>query len=459
MPPAHPHHPPFGAMSALLLPGFCVLAILFAFDMIAFSPALLAALAIALPQLIWFRRHLGHIALMEERVRTLAESDDATPLGAKIGLLRDLDAALLSLLQSRKNQKQKLQERVRFYQNILDSMASPLFLLDKKLQIVFANQSAVHLFGQEMQTHSLTRYLRNPALLKAAESVIETRENADIVFSAQNLDMEFGAQISSLRIHGENRAELALSLLDVTSLVKTEQMRADFVANASHELRTPLASILGFIETLQGPAQNDPEAQEQFLAIMFNQATRMSRLIDDLLSLSRIELNEHVRPLEKCDLAVILKRISDALTPVAQKRAMTIDLSIEAPLPPTIGKEDELAQLFQNLIDNAIKYGNEGTSVSIFARSCAAPPLGMKAPALQISIIDQGEGIAREHLPRLTERFFRIDDARSRKMGGTGLGLAIVKHILARHRGQLSIESEIGKGSCFSVWLEAAPDA
>lgn len=457
MPPAHPHYPPFGAISALLLPGFCVLAILFALDMIALFPALLVALAIILPVLIWFRRHLGHIALAEERVRTLAESDDSTPLGAKIGLLRDLDAALLSFLQSRNDQKQTLQERIRFYRNLLDSMAAPLFLLDKKLQIVFANQAAAHLFKQELRTHSLTRFLRNPALLHAAEAVIETGENADFVFSAQNLDMEFRAQISSLQIHGENKAELALSLLDVTALVKTEQMRADFVANASHELRTPLASILGFIETLQGPARNDSEAQEQFLAIMFDQASRMSRLIDDLLSLSRIELNEHVRPSEICDLAVILERTSDALTPMAQKRAMTIDLSIEATLPAIVGKEDELTQLFQNLIDNAIKYGKEGSNVSVLARSCKAAPLGMKSPALQISIVDQGEGIAREHLPRLTERFFRIDDARSRQMGGTGLGLAIVKHILARHRGQLSIESEIGKGSCFSVWLEAAP--
>ena len=457
MPPAHPHHPPLGAMSALLLPGFCVLAALFAFDMISFFPALLAALAIALPLLIWLRHHLGHIALMEERVRTLAESREATPLGARIGLLRDLDTALLSLLQSRNDQEQKLQKHVRFYQNLLDSMASPLFLLDKKLNILFANQSAVHLFGQVSQERSLTRFLRNPLLLKAAEDVIETGKNADIVFSAQNLDMEFRAQISSLPIHDENGAELALSLLDVTALVKTERMRADFVANASHELRTPLASILGFIETLQGPAQDDPEAQEQFLAIMFNQASRMSRLIDDLLSLSRIELNEHVRPSEKCDLAVILKRTSDALTPVAQKRSMTIQMSIEAGLPAIIGKEDELAQLFQNLIDNAIKYGKEGTTVSVSACSCKTPPLGMKSPALHISIADQGDGIAREHLPRLTERFFRIDDARSRQMGGTGLGLAIVKHILARHRGQLSIESEIGKGSCFSVWFETCP--
>ncbi|MBF0394790.1 MAG: PAS domain-containing sensor histidine kinase, partial [Alphaproteobacteria bacterium] len=236
-----------------------------------------------------------------------------------------------------------------------------------------------------------------------------------------------------------------------------ERMRADFVANASHELRTPLASLLGFVETLRGPARDDAEARERFLAIMHEQGTRMARLIEDLLSLSRIEMNEHSQPRGEVDLDRVLALVVETLEMKARARGMRIALDVPDDLPPVTGDADELAQVFQNLIDNAVKYGAEGSVVEVtVGHAATAPPaLIRRLPAgiVSVTVRDHGDGIAREHIPRLTERFFRIDTARSRKMGGTGLGLAIVKHIVSRHRGVLAVDSEPGQGSVFTVHL------
>jgi two-component system phosphate regulon sensor histidine kinase PhoR len=261
-------------------------------------------------------------------------------------------------------------------------------------------------------------------------------------------------------------AAAVLTLHDITGAKRTEQMRADFVANASHELRTPLATLIGFIETLRGPARDDPAAQDRFLGIMQQQASRMARLVDDLLSLSRIEMNEHQPPTGRVALGPLLRGVADTLELRAAARDMHVVLTMpgSGELPPVQGEADELAQVFQNLIDNAIKYGRPGTPIEVTARVAdrrAGPVAASTAaaaaqPAVAVSVRDHGDGIPREHLPRLTERFYRIDTARSREMGGTGLGLAIVKHIVNRHRGHLEIESEVGRGSVFTVYLRIA---
>jgi two-component system phosphate regulon sensor histidine kinase PhoR len=228
-------------------------------------------------------------------------------------------------------------------------------------------------------------------------------------------------------------------------------MRADFVANASHELRTPLSSLMGFIETLRGPARDDAAARERFLGIMQQQAERMSRLVNDLLSLSRIELDEHVQPTGRVSVGPLLQSVADALELKAQRRGQRLELDLAPELPQVTGDSDQLYQVFQNLVSNAINYGRQGGIVGISARLARGARGG-----LTVSIRDQGEGIAKEHLPRLTERFYRVDPARSRAVGGTGLGLAIVKHIVSRHRGRLEIDSEVGRGSIFTVHLPAA---
>jgi two-component system phosphate regulon sensor histidine kinase PhoR len=229
---------------------------------------------------------------------------------------------------------------------------------------------------------------------------------------------------------------------------RSEQMRADFVANASHELRTPLAAVSGFIETLRGPARDDEAARDQFLDIMGTEAARMRRLIDDLLSLTRIEMNEHVKPEGRIALEGVVRQAAAALKPLAAQDDMTMTVEALGPLPVVIGEHDELVQLFQNLIHNAIKYGREHGRVQV--------TLSAQNGHVAVAIKDDGEGIAPSAIPRLTERFYRVDVKRSRERGGTGLGLAIVKHIVSRHQGRLSIESKLGEGSTFTVFLPAA---
>jgi two-component system phosphate regulon sensor histidine kinase PhoR len=239
-------------------------------------------------------------------------------------------------------------------------------------------------------------------------------------------------------------------------------MRADFVANASHEIRTPLTSISGLIETIQGPARDDAEAQKKFIGMMAQQAERMKNLITDLLSLSKIEMNAHTVPTGEVDITQVILREKDHFEWSAKNKNMEIRLDLSEGLPPVRGEENELRQVIHNLMGNAIKYGFEETEVTVVTRITSDLPRDPNfiklRRCLMVSVTDRGEGISREHLPRLTERFYRVDTSRTRKIGGTGLGLAIVKHILIRHRGSLQIESVVGKGSTFHVYLPLSED-
>jgi two-component system phosphate regulon sensor histidine kinase PhoR len=246
---------------------------------------------------------------------------------------------------------------------------------------------------------------------------------------------------------------LLLTFHDHTPLRRIEEMRADFIANASHELRTPLASLSGFIDTLLGPARDDAAARERFLGIMHTQADRMARLIDDLLSLSRIELNAHLRPEKEVDLVAVLRQVADGLQTLAHDRA--VEIRITAPSSPmlVLGERDELIRVVENLVENALKYAASGKRVDI---GLTTHELAGGKHEARIAVQDHGPGIAPEHLPRLTERFYRVDVAESRAQGGTGLGLALVKHILNRHGGRLTIESIPGQGAIFTVHLPLA---
>ncbi|MDX1576251.1 MAG: ATP-binding protein, partial [Kiloniellales bacterium] len=235
-----------------------------------------------------------------------------------------------------------------------------------------------------------------------------------------------------------------------------EHMRADFVANVSHELRSPLTSLLGFIETLRGPAREDTAARERFLEVMDGEAKRMARLIDELLSLSRVESEEHLTPNGHVDVHNMLREITQSLDMRASERSMRIEVDCPEDIPPVLGERDEVTLVFRNLIENALNYGRAGTPVTITAGTVERVP-GSANPGIRISVRDRGEGISPEHIPRLTERFYRVDKGRSRSMGGSGLGLAIVKHIANRHRGRLTIESKLGEGSVFTVVLPSVP--
>ncbi len=252
---------------------------------------------------------------------------------------------------------------------------------------------------------------------------------------------------------------------DHTRLARTERMRRDFIANASHELKTPLASLAGFIETLEGPAADDPAALKRFLPIMAVQAERMKRLVEDLTSLSRIEMNEHVRPTGTVDLGALLHETAAGMGPLAEGAGVALELDLAGRGPRVAGDHDELGQLFANLIDNAIKHGGPPGPVRIGLAAAEPGRGGM----VGVSVADRGPGIAREHIPRLTERFYRVQDGSGQARqgqapqgqipGGTGLGLSIVKHILNRHRGELAIRSAPGQGATFTAWLPRAAES
>jgi two-component system phosphate regulon sensor histidine kinase PhoR len=399
-------------------------------------------------------RLLGALKTLAAAAAALAGPQAGAELSRRPAGLGRAARQILALAQARRAQLSGAQARLAAAEAILAAIPDPLLVLDDRRRIVHANRAAETLVGRVAGPRDLATALRDPAILAAAEEVLRGAESRVVEHAlAVPLARQLRAHLSRIEPAAPGGAVAALVLHDITGVKRAEQLRTDFIANASHELRTPLATLSGFIETLRGPAREDPEARERFLAIMQQQAARMTRLVDDLLSLSRVELNEHVPPQDRVALAPLLREIADALELRAGERDMRIVLRLPPDLPDVIGERDELAQLFQNLLDNAIKYGRAGSAVTLAAEPVLRPMSEGGVPFVAVAVRDAGEGIAREHLPRLTERFYRVDTARSRAMGGTGLGLAIVKHILNRHRGFLEIDSTPGVGSVFTAFL------
>ena len=334
---------------------------------------------------------------------------------------------------------------------IIEHLPDPLLLLDAGGNLVRRNAAAGAAFGAD-----LAAVLRHPVLRGAIERALAGggAVTADLALPVP-VPREVQASVIALSPRGAETTAVLVVLSDRTRERAVERMRSDFVTNASHELRTPLASLIGFIDTLRGPAADDPPAQRRFLGIMAEQGARMHRLIDDLLSLSRIELSEHLPPGERVDLAVLARSVAAGFEPRLAGGKLRLAIDLAAGLPPVAGDADQLAQVLNNLIDNAVKYGGEAGTVRLAVERPAGPRWPV-VPGVLVTVSDEGPGIPRAQLPRLTERFYRVDKARSRGVGGTGLGLAIVKHIVNRHRGQLAIDSEEGKGSTFSIWLPVA---
>lgn len=334
---------------------------------------------------------------------------------------------------------------------MFDAFVDPLLLLDESQRILQVNQSAKARFKSMEIGADIRTIIDTPPLQVAVEHAIhgEASDAIELVLP-DNLDFTYSANVTPLFFSARSGTpRVMITLHDITDVRRSEQLRVDFLSNASHELKTPLASLLGFIETLQGPAKDDPEAHERFLAIMHSQASRMARLVQDLLSLARIEFNEHITPTGRVDIAVLAQQAIAQLESKAAERNVKLRLHpVAKNFPAVFGDADQLMQLLQNLIENAIKYTTEGTPIEV--------TLVQEGPKIHLVVRDHGPGIERQHLARLTERFYRIDSGRSRSMGGTGLGLSIVKHIINRHRGTLLIESEMGKGSTFSVHLPVA---
>jgi two-component system phosphate regulon sensor histidine kinase PhoR len=338
-------------------------------------------------------------------------------------------------------------------ESLIGGLPGPAIVLDRDSRVIAFNEAATSLAPALRPGEPALISLRMPELVDAIRRAAATREPQRVEFFERvPLDRWFEAFVVPVRLDADDRHSdiLLMTFNDLSPLRRVEEMRADFVANASHELRTPLAALLGFIETLQGPAKNDPAAREKFLAIMRGQASRMARLIDDLLSLSRIELNAHLQPNTPVDLAPIVRQVADGLQTLARDRAVEINVTTPSDALSVLGDRDELIRAVENLVENALKYGEAGKRVDI-TLSRAQTRGG--APEARIAVRDYGPGIAPEHLPRLTERFYRVDVADSRAQGGTGLGLALVKHVLNRHGGRIAIESTLGQGATFVMHL------
>lgn len=339
---------------------------------------------------------------------------------------------------------------------IVEAISDGAVVLDGQSRVLHHNAAARELLPRLRQGLLLAQVIRYPDLIEAADRAAIAPDPIEVQISEHlPIERRITARLSRL---AESAPPLAPALLitfrDLSEQDRLAQMRADFVANASHELRTPLASLRGYVETLQGPARNDPAARERFLGSMAEQAARMTRLIDDLLSLSRIEMRQHLPPRTVIDLNTVAASVVQAMEPIAAAARVSLKLTALTGAALARADRDEMVQVLQNLVQNAIKYGREGGKVEI--RVVRDPPAGSGAPErIAIAVTDDGPGIPAEHLPRLTERFYRVNPGTSRDKGGTGLGLAIVKHVMTRHRGDLRIASKVGEGSTFTIALEA----
>lgn len=337
-------------------------------------------------------------------------------------------------------------------ESLLSAMPQPVLVIGPNERIAGANAPAEALFGAGGGERHYITVLRQPVVLDAIEAVLKDGTAGEARYLASSGGRDTTWKVTSAPIDLPQGRGALLSFEDVTHVEEAEQIRRDFVANVSHELRTPLTALMGFVETLQGPARDDAAARERFLSIMGRETDRMVRLVADLLSLSRLEAEERKRPTDPVDLGALITSAMATLEPLA--KGAGVELRFERPDEAVIvpGDAGQLGQVLNNLIENAIKYGGSGGRVDIALGPPKVEP-ALRVPGRSLTITDYGEGIEEHHIPRLTERFYRVDAHRSREVGGTGLGLAIVKHIVSRHRGRLRIDSQRGRGTRFTVVL------
>jgi two-component system phosphate regulon sensor histidine kinase PhoR len=334
-------------------------------------------------------------------------------------------------------------------QRFADALPGPCIILDRRSVVVHSNSTAAAQFPGIALGAPIALSLRSPVVLSAVESVRRSGK-AETVELHQTVPTETWHRVTIAPLTTPQTGDLmVITLQSLTEERRLDALRTDFIANVSHELRTPLTSLVGFIDTLMGPAAKDMAAQERFLPIMRTQATRMTKLIEDLLSLSRIEMRQHLRPTGKVDLRLLLQEVSEGLSTQAAEAGVKLTADLPDGEAIVTGERDELYEVFENLIDNALKYGSDGGRIDV-ALALAGDRQGYD---FLVSVVDYGQGIEAEHVPRLTERFYRVDAESSRKKKGTGLGLAIVKHIINRHRGLLTIKSQPGRGTRVDVLL------
>ena len=434
------------------------------------AAVLVGLLATGLGAFLLARSWIGTLAGLEADLRAAAEGrapvPGRRPLTRAAGRVTDLAARLARSLAEREAMVGRLRQADAA---IIEALPDPLIVLAADRSPLRANAAARRFFGGSRgragggnpagfgsgsgpATADTAAFLRHPGIAGAVDRALAegSPQTVEAVLPVP-VPRDLSTQVIPLDPPLSDGGRLLVVLADRTQARAAERMRADFVANASHELRTPLASIMGFVETLRGAAESDPEARTRFLAIIAEQAERMRRLIEDLLGLSRIEMTEHQAPTGAARLDELARDEAEALAPIFAARGAVLELDL-APTTAAPADPGQLSQVLRNLMENAVRYGREGGRVVLSVRTLAVAE-GALPPGVLLRVADDGPGIAREHIPRLTERFYRVDAGRSRGVGGTGLGLAIVKHIVSHHRGQLLVESELGRGTVMRVWL------
>ncbi|MGI3164793.1 ATP-binding protein [Pseudooceanicola sp. 200-1SW] len=335
---------------------------------------------------------------------------------------------------------------------LLSAIPLPALLVGRGERIIAANPPTSALFGPSVTGRHFITVIRQPNVLDAVEHCLADRQVHKTQYLATRRGQDSTYEVTCSYVDTPLGQGVVVVFQDLTMLTKAEQMRRDFVANVSHELRTPLTALIGFIETLRGPAKDDAGARERFLEIMAREAERMERLVKDLLSLSHVEGEARMRPTERVELSGLMQSVSSALAPLARDADVAIEIEAGPEEVHVQGDPDQLRQVLTNLVENAIKYGRTGKRVTLRLGQPEEMP-ELQGRGVALSVTDYGAGIDEIHIPRLTERFYRVDSHRSREMGGTGLGLAIVKHIVTRHRGRMRISSTLGEGTTIRILL------
>jgi two-component system phosphate regulon sensor histidine kinase PhoR len=422
------------------------------------GPGLLALAAVMFGSLVLAWGWRARLALLAATLGEALAQTSAPPARAEAAALPstdDLADGIRRLARGLAEQGALLERLRRADAAILENLPEPVLLLSAERAVLRANPAARAMLGPEAagQGPDAAALLRHPVLAAAMDDALAEGHSVTAELHLPvPVPREVSARVVPLDPPLADGGRLLILLIDRSREAAIERTRADFVANASHELRTPLASLLGFIETLRGPAADDPAAQQRFLGIMAEQGERMRRLIDDLLSLSRIEMEEHQPPVGEAPLAMITRAEVEALSPLMSQRDVRAALELADALVARPANADQVAQVIRNILENAINHGRDGGMITVTLKPAMAED-GTARPGALLSIADDGPGIAKHHIPRLTERFYRVDAARSRHKGGTGLGLAITRHIVMRHRGRLAIESTEGVGTRVHVWL------
>lgn len=438
-----------------------VIAIMAIYGRLNIHESIIGVFAVIIGSIFFVRPYMDDLFALTQYVEDLAlDNNVEMPELSFLGNVEELSSAVNNLHNSWDEKKIRLEAALAESSILFDTIPDILMMLGQDMRILRSNKAAENLFGKNIEGATFEDVVLEPVVREMVTTVLHNRhpETIEIQLKSHNIRRDFQINIENFPLFSIGGIAIVIIMHDISEAKRTRQMIKDFVANASHEIRTPLTSITGFIENLR-EMQEDTETRKQFLDIMYEQAERMGTLVNDLLSLSKIDMSENTMPTEHVEISELIASTIHRLDHLAEKKGMKLVYNQNKRLPEILGDENELLQVFTNLISNAIKYGYTNTDIIIATKLLKASDVTeIHIPSsandiIAVSVEDKGEGIPSIHLPRITERFYRVDKVRAKNIGGTGLGLSIVKHIMNRHRGELRIESTEGEGSTFTVYF------